>query len=463
VRSALATLVAGLAPPDLVALVPTSGRRDQRVEFTRDKGEVRRAIGRLRFSEAGPGQTRLGTPAGPPGGIDITGVQGTPPVWIGTRPRVGTEPPSPSARAGGTDPMLESPEPQAEGADDRLLTTLADVSTMIGLTSASRAMVVLVSSGLPVTIHPDVLRTLDQTDFLRGLREPDGQFTRLPPWEPTIQRERRMEQTVRLILEAQRGGVTVYAVNPLHLDRVWSERLTAAVQQEDARQRLRLFDDQANPLAGHPFGFLGALSAATGGVTFTGVLDPEAVARALIADSGRYYLVRYYPTRQSRDTRLRAVEVRVRRTGITVRSRGRYATLVDREAAASRVLDPLPATLGEVLPRSDLHLEVLPRLERAGTGGRPTHVRLLVRIVPDGASWSAGDRYDVQAVAIDGHGRARATATGSFEAASALPETPRGGHFTLGPLAAGRYQIRLAVHDVMRDRAGSVFVDVTVP
>lgn len=464
VRAALTTLVEGLAPADVVALVPTSGRRDQRVEFTLDKSTVLGAIGRLRFVEAGPGQTQLGTPSGPPAGVDVTGRQGTPWPLAGPRPMSGAELPQASSAGGATEPMLDSPELRAEAADDRLLTTLADVSRLIGQTSAWRVMVVLVSSGLPVTVHPEALRTLDQSGLLDGLRRPDSEeFVRMRPWDPSIQRERRMQQTVRLIAQAQRGRVTVYGVNPMHLSQAWSERLTAATQQEDARKRLALFDDQANPLAGEPYGFLGALSAGTGGRTFTGLLDPAAVARSLLADSGRYYLVRYYPVRQARDTRMRSVEVRVRVPGVTVRTRTRYSAAIERPAgeAEGRSSDALAATVAEVLPRTDLRLEALLRVERDAPAG--TVVRLTVRVVPEGLVWAAGDRYQVLAVAIDGDGREHGASRGTFVAPDGSPEVPRGGHFSLGPLGAGRYQVRVAVRDLARERTGSIFADVTVP
>ncbi len=201
VRDALATLVAGLSPDDLVALVPTSGRKESRVEFTRDKPTVLSAVNGLRFSEAGVGQVRSGDRSG---ATDVTNNR-MPSALVGS---VGGGADNPAA-GDGTQPMLQSPDMQAEASDDRLLTTLADVSTMAGQTSASRVVVVLVSTGLPVTVHPEALRTLDQKDLLEGLRKSElegGGFARMRPWEPGIQRERRMQQTVRLIMTAQRGS-----------------------------------------------------------------------------------------------------------------------------------------------------------------------------------------------------------------------------------------------------------------
>lgn len=458
VRSALSQLVEALSPGDFVALVPTSGRQAHRVEFTRDKADVLAAVRRLTFAEAGVGQRELGRPGGSTAAWGIAERQGTPAMR--SAPQVGTALPSRPSVAGGTDPMMDSPELSAEAADDRLLTTLADVSTMIGRTSASRVLMVVVSSGLPVSLAPDARRVTDQSDLIEGLKnENTGEFSRIRPWDPVQQKTARTEQTARLVMTAQRGGVTVYGVNPMNFDQAWRERLLAGQQTEDARERLRLFDDQANPLAGHPFGFLGALSTGTGGVTFTGLIDPGVVARALRVESGQYYLVRYYPSRQTRDDTLREVRVRVRRPGVTVRARTRYATntRASRTAGAGEGVEEV---LRDALPRTDLPLEMRSRV-LTPSAGRPA-LRIAVRIVPDGQSWHADERYEVAVVAIDRTGRLHGGRRGSF-AGPASPDIPRGGHLTLDGLRPGRYQVRVAVRDVLRDKAGSVFAEVHLP
>ena len=115
--------------------------------------------------------------------------------------------------------------------------------------------------------------------------------------------------------------------------------------------------------------------------------------------------------------------------------------------------------LAEVLPRSDVRLEARPTVTR-GQGGSST-LRVTLRIVPEGANWQAGDRYEIAVVAVDEEGRQHGRRGGSLVAGD--PSLPRGGQVALDRLPSGRYQVRVAVRDVARERVGSVFADVDVP
>jgi VWFA-related protein len=86
---------------------------------------------------------------------------------------------------------------------------------------------------------------------------------------------------------------------------------------------------------------LHGLAAATGGVSIANAADLSDAMRAIAADASAYYIVAY-ETVQPADGRFHAVEVAVRRPGITVRARkGYWAPTLD-DAVRGTLLQPRP-------------------------------------------------------------------------------------------------------------------------
>ena len=138
-----------------------------------------------------------------------------------------------------------------------------------------------------------------------------------------------------LIQEANRNNITFYAVDAAGL-RVHSEeaRLGRNVDLAGARgigdvQRgegawTKDIERQSDLLSSRPAAVLGRLSGETGGFLIDNTNDLTSGFARMQQERTTYYLLGYQPTNTSTDGKFRKIKVKVKRSGVTIRSRPGY-------------------------------------------------------------------------------------------------------------------------------------------
>jgi hypothetical protein len=214
----------------------------------------------------------------------------------------------------------------------------------------------------------------------------------------------------------------------------------------------------------------------TGGRAALGNRPDQAVAE-IFRETNRYYILGFQPAAAKADGRFHSIEVKVRRSDVTLQSRRGYYAL------GSRVVDgpppsppnrappaPLPGSVTKTWPATGLALsmQAVP-FARDGLSDAALSVVLRVRQpldpgVPRAATIEAG-QANVFVGAFDRNGRLLAQLT------QQMAVTP--GHAAADvreyeiqarmPLRPGRYELRASVEDTALGSTGSVYTDVEIP
>jgi hypothetical protein len=221
-------------------------------------------------------------------------------------------------------------------------------------------------------------------------------------------------------------------------------------------------------IPGREVEYLQTVANATGARAIVNTNDFEPGLAAIFEENASYYLLGYQSTDARQDGKLRRLQVRVDRPGVTVRTRSGYEA--DKPDAAKRrtalAASPLGVALSGVLPKSDLPLQ-LAAAPFAVAGKREAAVALVVGvrqpIRPNEAR--AIEKVDLQVSAFNVEGklfgstrlradvtvRAGATGLAEYEVLSRLDLKP------------GRYQLRVAANVGSLSTSGSLYYDVDVP
>lgn len=404
-KACLQALVDGLPAGDFVALVPTSGDRRAAREFTRDRDLVREAIGSLRFLRESDGVR----------GVHFMATMEHPRELVSR-------------------PLIAPPRQDLGAADNLLISSIGNAALMLGRAGAPRGTIVLLSQGMAVALSEDYRHAL--------VAQGDGSVLR------------RYEEWRELLERVQRSGVTLHVIDPTGFDEGLARRLSARDRLVGPTARMRghvALDD--------PFVAARVVAEKSGG-TYVTTNAPTAAAGQVLAASSAGYVLRYVPSRDALDDRLRDVRVTVRRPGVTVRARTAYARVSDPAFEALRAEKPLGVAVAAAVPSADLGLEAVTRVTPMGTKARPS-VSVSVVDAP-GAPLPPRDILEVLAIVVDMKGKTVTKAGGRAEvtAAGASLATP---DLVLEPLKPGRYQLRVAVRSVALDRTGAVFLDLDIP
>jgi VWFA-related protein len=241
----------------------------------------------------------------------------------------------------------------------------------------------------------------------------------------------------RAFEEAVRSNVTIYAVNP------------AGLGVENRLERK----------------FLQSISENTGGYAVVNTNAPEREVPALMEESGSYYLLGYQSTNQKLDGKLRRLQVRVNRPGVTVRSRrGYYAPRRAQDAATSRpVADSPTDAIAGVLPKGDLpmHVAVAPF---AISGKRDAALAIVTRLEQPAVTERAQHKVEVLTALFDTDGNSKGSITQSVDLTLRPGNAPSQyellSRFDVKP---GRYLLRIGAHAQAIGKSGSVYHDVDVP
>ena len=261
----------------------------------------------------------------------------------------------------------------------------------------------------------------------------------------------------RAIAAATRGGVAFYPISPCGLD--GGVRVSDSPGGCDGSMA-----ETVN---------LRAIANATGGSAVLATNDFQGNFTQIVRENSTYYLLGFSSTNERRDGRFRELDVRVRRSGLEVRTRDGYLAPKGEADDEEGLFTTLPVSVADAL-QSPLPARSVPLRASAVPfrgPGREANVALALELdaaslgfIDDGGVFTGEIAMATMAVEADGdvHPGQR------YEAGVELsPERHRfaqaGGVRVLTEmqLPAGRYQLRLVAGS--KARAGSVVVDLDVP
>jgi VWFA-related protein len=263
--------------------------------------------------------------------------------------------------------------------------------------------------------------------LVSGLRTLPGRKAVVFFSEGLVLPDRVVATLASVISEANRGGVSFYAADAAGLrvrssaDETRREVATMAdvigsASETDntlggQQSMTRLMERNEDVLRFDPASGLGALARETGGFLISDTNNIELGLRRVEEELGSYYLLSYAPRNEAWDGRYRRIEVRARRSGLTVQARRGYYAV--RTPMPTPVLDyeaPVLAQL-ELAPQAaaiPVHSLALQFPAEAGDttvalvaelpGGAPS-------LVPDGRDGTLRQDFTVMALVRDAGGR----------------------------------------------------------
>jgi len=261
----------------------------------------------------------------------------------------------------------------------------------------------------------------------------------------------------RTIAAATRGGVAFYPINPCGLD--------SGVNGGDAPSGCASGLGEAVDLR--------ALANATGGFAAFGTNDFEGNLTQIVRENSTYYLLGFSSTNDRRDGRFRDLDVRVRRPGLTVRTRDGYLEPNGRADEEEVRFSTLPVAVADAL-KSPLPERSVPlRASAVAFRGPDRQANVAVALELEAASLGLVEQQKIfrgeiamATLAVEADGDVRPGQR--FEAELLLPPEKHdravaGGvrMLTEMQLPAGRYQLRLVAGT--KQRTGSVVYDLDVP
>ncbi|MCC7044857.1 MAG: VWA domain-containing protein [Acidobacteria bacterium] len=235
----------------------------------------------------------------------------------------------------------------------------------------------------------------------------------------------------------QEGNVTVYQFDPRGLE-------TSVNMAED----------------------LGMLADATGGRTFRNTNAPETGVPQMFRENSSYYVLGIQPVNLVRNGRFRAIEVRVNRPGLTVRTRaGYYAPRDERPPRPSNRPQPsaVERAIVGALPSGELPMS-LTTAPLAGPNSRRPVVQVVAGFTPLGLPVE-GEDVDVLVTAFRDDWKEMGTVTQTVRVTPSRAETgpPHVDVPVQLELPPGRYEIRAALSRARAGQTGSAYASVVVP
>jgi VWFA-related protein len=294
------------------------------------------------------------------------------------------------------------------------------------------------------------------------------------------------------IAAAQRGNVAVYTIDPRGLfDPADAFVETAFVMHDenpgasgrqavDARaQGRRIADTHVDETSLRSElriaqESLRAIATDTGGFSVLNTNEFATAFDRIIQENSSYYLLGYYPTNEKRDGRIRRVDVKVKRPGLTVRARSGYVALKGKPVSSAAATDSasrhVVEALGSPLPVSDVPMTVFV----AAFKGTAPNTTIAYALEIDASKFAFTEHDGLWADEVEVIHTA-ATPDGKLTPgerqrlnlaldAETYARVKAGGLRVIGQieLLPGRYQLRFAAGD-HTGRAGNVLYDLDVP
>jgi VWFA-related protein len=255
-----------------------------------------------------------------------------------------------------------------------------------------------------------------------------------------------------------RTNVSIYAVDPRGLSTGGDDAIAFKEFKGDAAAEARALQTGLRTLAEQTGGFAAVEASNLGGVF-----------ERIVADNSRYYVLAYYPS-NPRDDKFHRMTVRVRRPGVTVRSRRGYAW-PQRDPSAARATtsaassNPVEA-LRSPIPVSDIRMRLFAAPFRAGQA--KASVLFGIELTGQDLPLGPDAKVEISYAALDSNGTSHGSQTERLSlnlepATRARIEQSALRTLNRISLPPGPYQLRVAVHDPGRSVSGSIVYDMNVP
>lgn len=209
----------------------------------------------------------------------------------------------------------------------------------------------------------------------------------------------------------------------------------------------------------------------TGGLAAVGTGEAASLFERIVNDNSSYYVLAYYPPSDKRDGKFHKIDVRTSRPGLRVRARRGYAipketlqkqSAVRNNGGASAVV---LRALNSPLPTGGLTMQIFVAPFKGTT--RNASVVLGIELRGRDLTLDGGKSVELSYAAIDASGETR----GDTDVLTlSLPPEARAHVGRTGlrilrrfDLPAGRYQLRVAAHDMAGARVGSLNYDLEIP
>lgn len=349
----------------------------------------------------------------------------------------------------GFDPAVSSSDPHEQERAFKarsVLTTLKQVSEWFGGVRGRRKTLLFFSEGLDYDIT-DVIRQRDAPSSAAGGLLMDMQET---------------------LAATARSNVTIYAIDPRGL----------STADEDGIVIGDTSDQDSGPGLAASFGrevriaqdTLRQLAEETGGFATINRNDFTSSFERIVGDNSSYYAMAYYPSSPKRDGKFHRIEVKVKRPGVTVRSRRGYTA--PRGKPSTRKVN-----MGGMAP--EVYDAINNPLQVSGLGmrafaapfkGAAPNASVLMGVELRGSDLGLGanTKLDVTFLAVEARGKSYGPVNNSMTMnlrAETRQLVERSGFRMLSrmDLPPGRYQVRIAARDTGKATIGSVICDLEVP
>jgi VWFA-related protein len=427
-----------LAPNDLAAIVYTSGRQDAAQELTGSRRLLKASVDKFQGQKLPSASAeRLG-------------------VHFREREREsgassGTDDGSSQSRQTATTGRLDDPLDSERGFNARrALEMVRDTAQFLADVKGRRKALVMFSEGIDYDIH-DVFNNRSASSLVFDARD--------------------------AIAAAQRANVAIYAVDPRGLTQLGDQSIEIASLSPDATVDYGTSRDFQRELLLAQESLMW-LADETGGIALVRSNDINRGLRRIAEDNSRYYVLGYSSDQTKSPDKFRSIDVRVKHPGLKVRARHGYLPADPKAAARKRERElkagtspALAAALNNPLPIGELPVRVFAAPFRgAGKNGS-----VLLSIEVDGQAVPfdlRDDRFtntmEFSIVAADHTGKVQDS--DRQELNLKLKQDTRDRVASAGvrvlsrlDLPAGRYQIRVGVHESVGGAVATVPYDIEVP
>jgi VWFA-related protein len=438
VRDAASTFIRQyLGPDDLAAVVHASGRPEAGQELTGNRQLLLAAIARFQGRKLpSPGAEKLAVHLRQESDRQVLG-----------------DDPQPSRTVEGLQNARSIRDPgEAERALNvrRALEAIENVSTWMADVQGRRKALLFFSEGFDYDIYA--------------------------PFDVAVSASALVEETREALSAAQRANVNVYAVDPRGLSQ-FGGLIDISARSDYPQLEYGTFRGALRELLLSQESLI-SLADQTGGLAIVNAGDVAGGLGRVVLDNSRYYLLGYYSDASRWSRRFMTIDVRVKRPGVQVRARRGFMPPDARAAAGARAAGAkagtspaLTAALARPVPVGDLPVRVF----AASLRGSDPLASMLIALEIDGAALRFAQRdgrfndtIEVSIVAADERARVHGTDRQSFEM-NLLPSTHdrirQGGIRLLSRLnvPAGRYQVRVGVHEATGGALSTVPIDLEVP
>jgi VWFA-related protein len=355
--------------------------------------------------------------------------------------------------------------------------TLAQTSAYLATVPQRRKAIVYVSTGVPLDLQVFANVTLLQpkegevldVDLNTDLYNTMNELLVQRPQEAyglTLQ---------EALIRAQDGNVNVYSIDPAGaggLGAYLQNRTT--IEQLDAQTRAgRGVVVRQNPLepieqARLHRDFLEVVAENSGGRAFVNTNDFDAGLRQIFRENSSYYLVGYRSTRDRTDRRIRRVNVKMSKPGLTARTRNAYFAPRGRSNTVTPPEFRLTEALHGILPSPDITLRAtaavfaLPARTESGVA---LAIGMQHPPLPGDIGARASGSLELLTTAHGADGQIRASMKQglTLKGRSGADQPAEYEVLSRLDLPPGRYQLRIAARIPVLDRTGSVYYDIEVP